>query len=57
MLGPHLVLLQVLEGDEDEGEAGDQEEDLEEEEEVQQVDSRSSQLKRSALSSRHHLKH
>ena len=57
MLSPHLILLKVLEGDEDEGEAGDQEEDLEEEEEVQQVDSRPSQLKRSALSSRHHLKH
>ena len=56
VLGPHLVLLEVLEGDEDEGEAGDQEEDLAEEEQVQQVDGWLSQLKRGALSSRHHLK-
>ena len=54
MLGPHLILF-AKEGNGDEGDASDEEEDLEEDKEVEQVDGGLRQLKRSPLSPRHHL--
>ena len=50
-----LVLL-AEESDRDEGDTGNDEEDLAEEEEVQQIDRGLSQLERSTLGSRRHLK-
>ena len=51
-----ILVLLAEESNRDEGDTGDDEEDLAEEEEVQQIDRGLSQLERSALSSRRHLK-